>query len=168
MKKKWDRSAMRFVSAKYVPRQGMLDVAFENGDHFLLDVESVLSKATNGAPVDWNKLRVGETGDVLEVPVHKAVIEIPWDKVRSIADPDFRAHLADAATERARRIGVCIRKMRLEASLTRPALAAKVGVPPEVVANIEAGKGEPSIALIEHFALALGKRLGDFAEEGGV
>ena len=58
MKKQWDRSAMRFASAKYVQRQGMLDVAFENGDHFLLAVESVLSRATNGAPVDWTILSI--------------------------------------------------------------------------------------------------------------
>ena len=42
MKKNWDRSAMRFASAKYVDRQGMLDVTFENGDHFLVATESVV------------------------------------------------------------------------------------------------------------------------------
>jgi hypothetical protein len=35
----------------------------------------------------------------------------------------------------------------------------------EVIANLEAGKMEPPIDLIEHIAIALGKRLRDFAEE---
>ena len=51
MNKKWDRAAMRFSSALYVDRQGMLDATFENGDHFLVAVESILpaaSRATLG------------------------------------------------------------------------------------------------------------------------
>ena len=68
MSKNWDRAAMRFAAAKYVPRQGILDVTFENGDQFLVAVESVLSTARNGTPLEWANLRIGATGDVLEVP----------------------------------------------------------------------------------------------------
>src|SRR6266481_3543666 len=125
MIKNWDRLAMRFASARYVSRQGVLDVTFENGDHFLVATETVLpvanstpfsrpgsrvaSRAALLAPPIWTKMRIGETGDVLEVPANGAIIEIPWDRIRSIADPEFRAHLADRAAERARRIGVRIR-----------------------------------------------------------
>ncbi len=42
MTKTLDRAAMRFASARYVDRQGMLDVTFANSDHFLVAVESVL------------------------------------------------------------------------------------------------------------------------------
>src|SRR5216684_2542465 len=156
MKKNWDRASMRFVSASYVDRQGMLDVTFENGDHVLVAVESVLpwisdapsarsgprvaGAVTTVTPPDWARMRIGETGDVLEVPAGDTVIEIPWDRIRSIADPEFRAHLADRAAERARRIGGRIRAMRLEAGLTPVALAEIIGVPRQVVANLEAGK----------------------------
>jgi DNA-binding XRE family transcriptional regulator len=181
MKKDWDRAAMRFASARYVDRQGMLDVTFENGDHFLVAVESVVplvshvplarpgsriaSSATTLTSFDWTKMRISETGDVLEVPANDNVIEVPWDRIRSVADPAFRAHLADRAEERARRIGGRIRSMRLEAGLTPLALAEKVGVPREVITNLEAGKMEPPTDLIEHIAIALGRRLRDFAEE---
>ena len=165
MKKKWDRSAMRFAAVAYLGRQDMLDVTFQNGDHFVIAVESILSQARNGTPIDWTKMRVGETGDVLEVPVRDAVIEIPWDRIRSLADPDFRAYLTDQSVERAHRLGTRIRKLRLEAGLTRMQLAAKIGVAPQVVANLESGKNEAPIDLIEHLALALGKRLRDFSEE---
>ena len=181
MTKNWDRAAMRFASVRYVDRQGMLDVTYENGDHFLIATESVLtttsrdsfrrngSRATSAvaSPTkpDWAKLRIGATGDVLEVPADDTVIEIPWDRIRSLADPEFRAHLAAHAARRARRIGACIRAMRIEAGLTPVALAAKVGVSRDVVANLEAGKVEPQTDLIEHIAIALGKRLRDFAKE---
>jgi DNA-binding XRE family transcriptional regulator len=172
---------MRFASARHVDRQGMLDVTFENGDQFLVAVESVLSvegyapsrhpgsrtasRAAHLAAPDWARMRIGETGDVLEVPAGDSVVEIPWDRIRSTADPEFRAHLADQAVERARRLGGRIRAMRLQAGLTPAALAEKVGVPREVVADLEAGKIEPQTDLIEHIAIALGRRLRDFAEE---
>jgi DNA-binding XRE family transcriptional regulator len=114
--------------------------------------------------MEWANMRIAETGDVLEVPALDTVIEIPWDRIRAIADPDFRGRLADCSAERARRLGGRIRTMRLEANLTRLELAAKVGVPQEMVAQLETGKVEPPIELIEHLALALGKRLQDFAE----
>jgi ribosome-binding protein aMBF1 (putative translation factor) len=94
-----------------------------------------------------------------------AVLEIPSDRIRSVADPEFRAHLADRAAERARRIGGRIRTMRLEAGLTPAALAERVGAPRQVVADLEAGKIEPRSDLIERVAVALGRRLRDFAEE---
>jgi DNA-binding XRE family transcriptional regulator len=181
MNKKWDRAAMRFATATYVGRQGILDVTFENGDHFLIAVESVLprlshvpsgrpsSRAANGVATlsapDWTKMRISETNDVLEVPASDTVIEIPWDRIRSVADPEFRAHLTDRAEERARRIGVRIRAMRLEANLTAAALAERIGVTRDVVANLEAGKIEPHADLIENIAIALGRRLRDFADE---
>jgi len=122
----------------------LLDVTFEKGDYFLVAVESVLprvnaapfgfpdsrvsSSAAIVAPPDWPKLRIGETGDVLEVPAGDAAVEIPWDRIRSLADPEFRAHLADQAAQRTRRIGKRIRAMRLEAGLSPAALAEKVGI----------------------------------------
>lgn len=181
MKKNWDRAAMRFASAAYVARQAILDVTFANGDHFLVAVESILpwlsdapftgsgSQVTGGAatvpPLAWARMRIGETGDVLEVPASDTIIEIPWDRIRSIADPEFRAHLAERADERGRRIGGRIRALRLEAGLTPGALAEKVRVSREVVANLEAGKLEPHSDLIEQIAVALGRRLRDFADE---
>ena len=98
------------------------------------------------------------------MPERETVLEIPWDRIRSIADPDFRAHLADLTAERARCIGGRIRTMRLEANLTRLQLAAKIGVPQGTVARLEAGKLEPTIDVIDRLAVALGRRLQDFAD----
>jgi DNA-binding XRE family transcriptional regulator len=180
MAKTWDRTAMRFASARFSDRQGMLDITFENGDRFLVAVESVLpwvndtrggrnsTRATGSnatvTPIAWGGMRIGETGDVLEIPADDTVIEIPWDRIRAIADPDFRTHLAERAHERARRIGGRIRAMRLDAGLTLAAIAEKVGMSQELIANLEAGEIEPQTDLIQHIAGVLGRRLRDFVE----
>jgi DNA-binding XRE family transcriptional regulator len=181
MAKNWDRAAMRFASARFSDRQGMLDITFENGDHFLVAVESILpwvSEAPSGrssarvagsaatvTPMALSRMRIGETGDVLEIPADGTVIEIPWDRIRAVADPDFRAHLAQRAHERARQIGARIRAMRLDAGLTPAAVAEKVGVSQELIAKLEAGEIEPQTDLIQHIAGVLGRRLRDFVEE---
>ena len=172
---------MRFASARYSAGQEMLDITFENGDHFLVAVESVLPWASEGPlgrtgaglaripaterPLAWDKMRVGETGDVLEIPSDETLVEIPWDRIRAIADPDFRAHLAEQAHERARRIGGRVRAMRLKGGLTPAVLAEKVGVSQEVITNLEAGKIDPQTDLIQHLAGVLGRRLRDFVED---
>lgn len=55
--------------------------------------------------------------------------------------------------------------MRLEAGLTPAALAERVGVSREVIADLEAGKIEPQADLIEPIADVLDRRLRGFAEE---
>jgi predicted transcriptional regulator len=52
-----------------------------------------------------------------------------------------------------------------EAGLAPAALAEKVGVSQEVIANLEAGKIEPQTDLIQHIACVLGRRLWDFVEQ---
>jgi DNA-binding XRE family transcriptional regulator len=110
-------------------------------------------------------LRIGPTGDVLEVPAHGAVIEIPWDRIRSLADPEFRAHLADRAGERARRLGARVRASRLKAGMTRSALASRLGATRASIAKLEAGETAPSLDLIARIADVLGIPLRDFAQQ---
>jgi DNA-binding XRE family transcriptional regulator len=169
---------MRFASVGYLARQKMIAVTFENGDHFLVAVESILPTLANGSSArsrsqhhlesmkpNWTKMLVSETGDVIEVPTNSDAIEIPWDRIRAIADPDFRAHLADRAAERARRIGARVRTMRLETGMTRVAIAESVGVTREMFVEFESGKIDPNPQLIQAIAVALGKQLRDFSEE---
>lgn len=181
MTKTWDRSAMRFASAKYRADEGMLEVVFEDGDRFLVGGESLLpwanesgprragtrsaGRAGTAMPIPWTKLRIGETGDVLEIPAGAETIEIPWDRIRAIADPQFRAHLADKSHDRARRLGERVRAMRLDSGLTQAVLAKKVGVSPQVIAGLEAGEIEPETDLLQHIAGIMGRGLRDFVQD---
>jgi DNA-binding XRE family transcriptional regulator len=164
VKKNYDRSAMRFASATYIPLQAMLDVTFENGDHLQIAAEMAAPKANTGR-AEWSKMRIAETGDVLEVPAGDEMIEIPWDRIRSLGDPEFREHLSQHARVRAKRIGARVRAMRVEAGISPGALAQKVGLSANAIADLESGKTEPQTDVIEHIALALGRRLRDLAEE---
>lgn len=166
MKNKWDRSAMRFASVAYLARQAMVAVTFENGDRFVVGIDSLLSNKANGDIIDWKKMRIGETGDVLEAPTRGDVIEIPWDRIRSIADPEYQAHLTDISRQVARELGKRIRSMRLESKLTRSSLAEKVGATAEMIVQLEAGNIEPRTDLLRRVASALGKRMKDFTEAG--
>lgn len=109
-------------------------------------------------------MRIGETRDVLEIPMLEAVLEIPWDRLRSVADPDFRAHLAGQAEKRLRRLGGRIRAMRLQAGLTRIVLAERIGISREELTAVENGKAEIGAERMTQIASALGKRLRDFSE----
>jgi DNA-binding XRE family transcriptional regulator len=180
-KMNWDRKAMQFESARYIRRRRMLDVTFENGDHFLLATESLFPTTNHvqanrtrqrGAKealavkaLDWTNMRIGETGDVLEVPAVEAVIEIPWDRIRIIADPSFQAFWGSKAEQWRSRMGKRIRAMRLEAELSRVLLGNKVGVPRETISDLECGKIGPSPELIERIAVALGRPMSDFSRD---
>ena len=57
----------------------------------------------------------------------------------------------------------CVRPRRCNRA--EPRVADKVGVSHEVIVNLEAGKIEPQIDLIQHIAGVLSRRLRDFIEE---
>jgi DNA-binding XRE family transcriptional regulator len=110
-------------------------------------------------------MRISETGDVIEIPAIEEVIEIPWDRIRSIADLRFRAQWAVKAAECRNRMCKRIQAMRLEAGLTRLVLGNRVGVLRETVANLDNGTITPSPALIEKIVVGLGRPLANISEE---
>lgn len=59
----------------------------------------------------------------------------------------------------AQRIGAHIREERLEAGLTQAQLAARAGISQVVLSRIETGAGNPTLALLEEIASALGTTL---------
>jgi DNA-binding XRE family transcriptional regulator len=110
-------------------------------------------------------MRISETGDVIEIPAIEEVIEIPWDRIRSIADLRFCAQRAVKAAECRNRMCKRIQAMRLEAGLTRLVLGNRVGVLRETVANLDNGRITPSPALIEKIVVGLGRPLANISEE---
>lgn len=59
----------------------------------------------------------------------------------------------------AQRIGASVRAQRLEAGLTQKQLAARAGITQTVLSRVESGAGNPTLALLEALAAALGAEL---------
>ena len=67
-----------------------------------------------------------------------------------------RAQLFSHGETAAHRIGKAIRAQRIEAGLTQKQLAAQAGITQAVLSRVESGKGNPTLALLEELACALG------------
>ncbi len=78
------------------------------------------------------------------------------DLVLYLRDPTYRAS-QPLSSERdlARRVGVRVRGWRLARRLTQRALARKLGMAPQNLARLEAGRHAPSVALLVRLASAL-------------
>src|SRR5947208_6684715 len=133
---------MQFSACRYLVQQGVLDVSFRNGDRFQVPVEMLVQPPLPAS--SWERLRIGETQDVLELPGKDSITEIPWDRVRCVADPEFRSHLADQAAQSARRIGRRLRELRQESGLTQEAIARAAGVSRVTISRLEKGHLQPT------------------------
>ncbi len=159
--KQWNRAAMQFSACRYLPQQGMLDVSFRNGDRFQVPIEALVQSPLPSS--SWERLRIGETQDVLELPGRDSITEIPWDRIRCVADPEFRAHLADQAAHSARRIGQRLRELRQESGLTQEAIARATGIARVTISRLEKGLVQPTFEMLTRLLAALGKQPRDLA-----
>src|SRR3989442_10062193 len=140
--KKWNRAAMQFSTCRYLDEQRVFAVLFRNGDRFEVPVEMLLRNHARDAR--WNRLRIGETRDVIEEPVAGGFTEIPWDRVRCVADAAFRRHLANQAAKSARRVAQRLSALRRETGLTQQAVATAAGLARVTVSRLENGALQPT------------------------
>ncbi len=160
--KPWTRSAMQIAACRYDRHGGLLTVSFRNGDRFEVPVEALLD-SSNAA--SWDHLRIGETQDVLEIPVADGIAEIPWDRIRCVADPVYRQHLANQAVRSARRIAGRLRQLRREMGLTQEAVARSAGVARVTISRLESGQLPPTYQTLVRVLAAMGKNVGDLARD---
>jgi DNA-binding XRE family transcriptional regulator len=161
--KKWTRAAMRFTRCQYLPEQGVLDVSFRNGDRFQVRVETVLSEPASA--LRWDRLRIGQTQDVLEIPRAGGVTEVPWDRIRCVADAAFRRHLAVQAAKSVRRVAHRLRELRQQRGLTQDAVARAAGVDRVTISRLENGALQPTFETLARVVAAMGARIQDIATQ---
>jgi DNA-binding XRE family transcriptional regulator len=154
---------MQFETVRYLPRERALAVSFVNGDRFEVPVEALLKR--DGGNATWTRLRIAETRDVLEVPVGENTTEIPWDRVRCIADPAFRRHLANQAAKSARRVGSRLRYLRQQSGLTQEAVARSAGLSRVTISRLENGALQPIYETLVRVLAAMGRSVQDMAPE---
>lgn len=127
-----------------------------------MPVEALLD-SSNAAR--WEHLRIGETQDVLEIPVADGIAEIPWDRIRCVADPVYRQHLANQAVRSARRIAGRLRQLRREMGLTQEAVARSAGVARVTISRLESGRLPPTYQTLVRVLAAMGKSVSDLARD---
>jgi DNA-binding XRE family transcriptional regulator len=154
---------MRFAECRYVPEREVLAVAFRNGDAFQVPIETLLG--ASAARADWDRVTIGETGDSLELPTPNGLTEIPWDRVRCVADPEFRRHLAERAAESARRVGGRLKSLRRASGLTQEAVARSAGVDRVTISRIENGRLQATYETLSRIVGSLGRSMQDLAVE---
>lgn len=160
--KTWNRAAMLLRNCRYLADQQSLDVSFRNGDRFQVPVESLLREPATS--VRWDRVRIGETQDVLEVPGTNGVTEIPWDRIRCLVDADFRRHLANQAALAARQVAQRLRELRRERGLTQEAVAQSAGVDRVTISRLENGRLQPTFETLARVVAAMGASLQDLTQ----
>lgn len=155
---KWDtKEYRRMVSASY--RDGKLIVLFEDGTWVDLKADRLIPPETRGA--QWERLSVSPYE--ITLPTEDGEVEIPWSTVRAVTDKEYSAHLADAAEEEARQIGLRIRELRESRNLTSKDLAERAGITPQSLSRIELGRHDVVFTTLQRILAAMGCSLKDLA-----
>lgn len=155
----WDtREYQRIASATY--NDGLLAVRFEDGSEATVEAVRVLPPRT--APVRWETL----SHDAYEIAASTEEgedVEIPWSTIRVLTDDAYSAHLAQAADEQARQIGLRIKELRESRQLSSKDLAERAGITPQSMSRIENGRHDVVYTTLQRILAAMGYSLHDLA-----
>jgi DNA-binding Xre family transcriptional regulator len=92
-------------------------------------------------------------------------VEIPWSTIRALTDREYAAHLAEAAEEQARQIGLRIRELRELRGLSSNELAERAGITPQSLSRIEHGHHDVVFRTLRRILAAMGCSLRDLATD---
>jgi ribosome-binding protein aMBF1 (putative translation factor) len=82
-----------------------------------------------------------------------------WEEIKAQRADDPEAQAGYAQARRAYEVGREVRRLREEAGLTQRQLADRAGMTQSVIARLEAGGTEPTLATLDRVAKALGLEL---------
>jgi DNA-binding Xre family transcriptional regulator len=153
-----DWSKREYQRIASVHREGrQLVTRFEDGACVMVDAERVLPPHTHA--VDWGQM----TFDPYEivVPGENGTVEIPWSTIRALTDRAYSAHLAAAAEQQARQIGLRLRELRRARRLTARELAERAGITPQSISRIERGRHDVVFTTLQRILAAMGCSLKD-------
>jgi transcriptional regulator with XRE-family HTH domain len=97
------------------------------------------------------------------VPTLQGEIEVPWSTIRLLSDKEYSAHLADAAEEEARQIGLRIKELRTSRNLSGKEVAERAGITPQSLSRIENGRHDIVFTTLRRILAAMGYSLKDLA-----
>lgn len=156
------REYQRITSATYL--NGMLRVHFADGSEVMLDAQRVLPPNTRH--VQWETLEY-DPYQITASTLDDESVEIPWSTIRVLTDEAYSAHLARAAEEQARQIGLRIRELRDSRQLSSRDLAERAGIAPQSLSRIENGRHDVVYTTLQRLLAAMGYSLRDLAVASG-
>jgi transcriptional regulator with XRE-family HTH domain len=142
----------------------MLRVCFADGSEVMLDAQRVLPPNTR--PVQWETLEY-DPYQITASTLNDESVEIPWSTIRVLTDDAYSAHLAHAAEEQARQIGLRIRELRDSRQLSSKDLAERAGIAPQSLSRIENGRHDVVYTTLQRLLAAMGYSLRDLAVTSG-
>lgn len=88
-------------------------------------------------------------------------VEIPWSTIRALTDKDYSAHLAAAAAEQAKKVGLRLRALRELRHLTSKEVAERAGITLQSLSRIEHGHHDVVFTTLQRILAAMGCSLQD-------
>jgi DNA-binding Xre family transcriptional regulator len=159
-KGRWGRSDYQRIAS--VEREGdELVIGFEDGSRASLHAQRLLPPNTRGA--DWASLKFNQY-EIL-VSTADGQMEVPWSTVRILTDEEYSAHLAAAAEELAKRIGLRIKELRQGRRLTSKELAERAGITPRNLSRLEHGRHDVVLTTLQRILAAIGYSLKDLVAD---
>ncbi len=132
-------------------------VCFGDGTEVVVSKMCLMPSTTRG--VDWAQLTF--TPSDITVPTLDGLVEISWSAIRALTDRDYAAHLAAAAQEQARLVGLRIKALREQRGLTSKELASRAGISPQSLSRIENGHHDVVYTTLQRILAAMGASLKD-------
>ena len=153
---RWDEPEYHQIKAASI-ENGVLAVSFADNSLVAVPVTELLGAQIK--PVDV-------TFTDYEVVVHTATgdVELPWTAIRRMADAEFEEHWVQMAAAEDRRVGACIRKLRVTRNLTGRDVAIRAQITPQSLSRIEHGHHDVAFQTLSRILAAMGCNLRDLAD----
>jgi transcriptional regulator with XRE-family HTH domain/Zn-dependent peptidase ImmA (M78 family) len=156
----WDKTDYQRIKG-VSHHNNSLKVKFENGDIAVVQIDSLVSNSVTDIQLEKMTYNSFE----IIIPAKPKEIEIPWDKIRVIADKEYSKYVALLAEEQAKLVGVKIKRLREKKGIKSFELADRAGITPQTISRIEQGHTDVSFANLRKILAAMGCTLKDLANQ---
>lgn len=156
---RWDTTDYQRMVA-ITPEKKALHVDFADGTS--ADVKYTSLPQSRDNP-DWAHAHLNPFE--ISVPTSSGEVEIPWSTFRVLTDPEYSAHLARAAQDKAREIGTRIRQLRQTRGLSGKELASRAGITAQSLSRIENGHHDVVYRTLRRILAAMDYSLRDLIED---
>ena len=140
-RKRWDEDSYSDIERARCDWDGtVLTVEFANGDRVQLDPKLLLPRSAKPEEVDW--WRIESNAAEILIPIGETWLDVPWDVIRDITDPEFSAWWTRVDQKILQKRGNRIRQLREKQSLSLQELAERANVIVDDVTRVESGTHE--------------------------